>query len=162
MGSKDFYNDQERPLTTQELNALTLIVMQGKSIKDAKTATGLTMSHIERLLKRPDIVKIQQQVHLEFENSVARMWPLVEEAHRDGLTSDNEYIKQQSIDKFYKVQGKYKPTDATRQSATEVARELLALYRSLKDAGVDLEKIGPGEMDLFREDEDESEKGKLH
>lgn len=104
--------------------------LRGLSNRDVAFVTGLHEQYIGDILGDPLSHEVIQAYLSGIDHELAALAPKAVDALRSGLDSDNNSIKLQAADRFFKVTGKYAQAESTGETAEDVLARALARVAS--------------------------------
>lgn len=125
-------------LNYADYDALNYLLVQGLKLTQAARRAGISPFRLRNLLKRDDVKPIVNQIHNEVFLELKALGMEVIAKLREGLQSENPYIVQQCIDKWFRTQGVYKEVLEHVVTAEDVVAELL---KNRKETKVKMETV---------------------
>ena len=113
-------------LTREDTLALEAYLVRGLNFRQVYEETGVTRGRLRGLLEREDVKEIIGQLQSEFQQELDAMQEIVLNQLRDLLMHEKAEIRLAAIDKWARMNGKFRDNiNIGRESAEDVAKKLM-------------------------------------
>lgn len=140
-------------LNVVDCRALTMVMCEGSTKKQACRETGISLNRLNALLSRSDIQEIGQQLFKDVVFRLNSLGEIVAEKFRLLLESENEYIVSGMIDKWMRMQAMFTDVREVRLTAEDVVKQLLQNSSKMVPQGDQMrtlpEPVQDADFDVF-------------